>query len=200
MSDPAAGFITGRVFLNPTSIAGGGTELFPENRVVYFSPGLNLEIKREGRRNRVIRNPDSEATLTLPLRGGDAATMELLQGAFTDDGLGMAPFGAGTVKPYQDMPDSRILVIPDDAADSSRPGWRKYLFFCAAQLHPNTGAIIAYSPDEQHWPEDCILVASMPPNLTAGKRPWLKRTAAEIVAEYGSNLNTFTTEESPPAP
>lgn len=193
--------ITGQAYLNPSNITGvGGTPLYPESRLMIFNPGLNLEVMREGRRNRVIRLPDGKATLMLPLRGGDAATLTMLQEAFTDDGLSFAPFGAGAVKPYNDMPDNRILIVPEDAADSSRPGWRKYLFFAAAQLDPDSGAIMAYAQNEPDFPEDCILLASEPANLTAGKRPWLRGTAAEIVAEFGSNLNTFTTEEEPPAP
>lgn len=200
MSDKPV-IITGSAYLNPSNIAGaGGTLLYPESRVILFNPGLNLSIEREGRRNRVIRLPDSKATLTLPLRGGDAATLAMLQEAFTDDGLSYAPFGSGAVKTYNDMPDNRILVIPDDAADSSRPGFRKYLFFAAAQLDPDSASIIAYAPNEPDFPEDCILLASEPANMTAGKRPWLRGTAAEIVAEFGSNLNTFTTEEEPPPP
>lgn len=185
--------ITGRVFLNPTAIDGsGGTELFPESRLVIFNPGLNLRIARAGRRNRVQRDPDSEATLTLPLRGGEAAVLKMLQEAFSSDGLTFAPFGSGTVKPYQDMPENRLLVIPDDSG-SGRPGEYGYLFLCAAQLHPDSGSIIAWSEGDQHWPEDCILIASEPVNLTTGKRPWLRGKASQIVAEYGSNLNSFTT-------
>jgi len=193
--------ITGKAYLNPSGITGaGGTLLYPESRLILFNPGMNLEIMREGRRNRVVRLPDSKATLTLPVRGGDNATVKMLQEAFTDDGVSFAPFGAGAVKTYNDMPANRILVIPDDAADASRPGFRRYLFFCAAQLDPDSGSIIAYSEDGPDFPEDCILVASEPADLTAGKRPWLRGTAAEIVAEYGANLNTFTTEEDPPSP
>ena len=192
--------ITGTAYLNPNDITGaGGTVLYPESRILIFNPGLNLSVEREGRRNRVIRLPDSKATLTVPLRGGDEATLTMLQEAFTDDGLGYAPFGDGAVKTYNDMPSNRILVVPDDAADATRPGWRKYLFFAAAQLDPDSASIIAYTPDEPDFPEDCILLASEPANMTAGKRPWLRGTAAAIVAEYGANLNTFTTEETPPA-
>ena len=194
MSNEGGKIITGNAYLNPTSITGaGGTQLFPESRAIYFNPGLNLEIEREGRRNRVVRNPDGVATLMLPLRGGDAETIKMLQRAFTDDGLGMAPFGAGSVKPYDDMPSSRILIVPDDAASAAGAGWREYVFFCAAQLHPDTGSMIVWAPGEQHVPEDCILIASEPADLTPGKRPWLRKTAAEIVAEYGSGLNSFTT-------